>query len=248
MVQNMESKIYIGNVRHRRFSPKKHFFNYPIFMPYINLDEFDEIQSLLKIFGKYFYTPIKFQKKDYLQNSQNIKKSVLHKFNDLEKTNYLDAQVFMLCQFRYCEIFFSPSNIYYIYQKNILQGVLVEVSNTPWNERFYYSKVILEEQKLYKWSHEKSFHVSPFNPMDQIYHWKINNPSKYLKVHMDVCHENKVFDATLILKGFPFSKKLMRKCVLKTPSMTFRILINIYWEALNIWLKGNKFYSHPDIN
>ncbi len=59
--------------------------------------------------------------------------------------------------------------------------------------------------------------------------------------------KKKIFDATMIMKSFPFTKQLIRKCVLKTPSLTLRILINIYWEALKVWLKGNKFHSHPGI-
>ena len=36
----MNSKIYFGRVRHRRFSPKEHSFGYAMFMLYLDLDEF----------------------------------------------------------------------------------------------------------------------------------------------------------------------------------------------------------------
>lgn len=42
------SQLFIGNVRHRRFTPVKHELNYSMFMPAIDLDE---IGLLEKKFG-----------------------------------------------------------------------------------------------------------------------------------------------------------------------------------------------------
>ena len=46
-----------------------------------------------------------------------------------------------------------------------LRWVLAEVRNTPWNERHYYAVDGQQARPL-----EKAFHVSPFNPMDMVYH------------------------------------------------------------------------------
>jgi len=35
----MNSQLYVGTVRHRRFTPVEHRFDYDIFMPLIDLDE-----------------------------------------------------------------------------------------------------------------------------------------------------------------------------------------------------------------
>jgi DUF1365 family protein len=51
--------------------------------------------------------------------------------------------------------------------------VLAEVRNTPWNERHYYAVDGQQARPL-----EKAFHVSPFNPMDMVYHWRFNRPAK----------------------------------------------------------------------
>src|SRR5690606_23938951 len=37
------SAIYEGSVRHRRFSPRRHAFNYRVFMMYIDLDEIETL-------------------------------------------------------------------------------------------------------------------------------------------------------------------------------------------------------------
>ncbi len=34
----MESAIYFGTLRHRRFHPRRHEFTYPLFMAYLDVD------------------------------------------------------------------------------------------------------------------------------------------------------------------------------------------------------------------
>ncbi len=43
MIKN--SCIYVGNVIHKRFKPKKHFFKYKVFSFYLNLNEIDIINK-----------------------------------------------------------------------------------------------------------------------------------------------------------------------------------------------------------
>ena len=58
--------------------------------------------------------------------------------------------------------------------------MLAEVRNTPWNERHYYAVDGQQARPL-----EKAFHVSPFNPMDMVYHWRFNAPGKTLHMHIE---------------------------------------------------------------
>ena len=39
----MESALYTGWVRHRRWNPVPHAFRYPLFMLYLDLDELDRV-------------------------------------------------------------------------------------------------------------------------------------------------------------------------------------------------------------
>ena len=41
MISTKKSYIYSGTIRHRRFDPFDHFFTYPLFMTYIDLDSID---------------------------------------------------------------------------------------------------------------------------------------------------------------------------------------------------------------
>ena len=85
-----------------------------------------------------------------------------------------------------------------------LRWVLAEVRNTPWNERHYYAVDGQQARPL-----EKAFHVSPFNPMDMVYHWRFNAPGKTLHMHIENHQASKVFDATLALSRVPLTLSLI---------------------------------------
>lgn len=45
MDSQMNSRLFIGNVRHRRFTPVNHELNYSLFMPAIDVDEIDALEK-----------------------------------------------------------------------------------------------------------------------------------------------------------------------------------------------------------
>ena len=61
---------------------------------------------------------------------------------------------------------FSPLNLYLVVKDEECRYILAEVSNTPWNERYYY----LLDRSQTKIISEKNFTYRHFN-LDQEYHW-----------------------------------------------------------------------------
>ena len=260
----MNSGLYSGAVRHRRFTPVSHQFQYPMFMPLINLDELGQLEKQVFGFGHRWYHFARFKVSDYLRGSEQLKVSnradieqqgLALKAAVLEKLEQLTNQpvtghVFMLCQLRYAGLYFSPLNMYYVFdEQGEWKWVLAEVSNTPWNEKHYYALPAVESWRDKHWREEKSFHVSPFNPMNQHYYWKLKQPAANVFLHLDI-HEQqtdiKVLDATMALKRHPLTSSILWRHIAKTPIQTVKVVFGIYWQALRLWLKKVPFYSHPD--
>lgn len=42
----MESAIYLGTVRHRRFRPMPHSFSYGVFMAFLDIDRIQELTGV----------------------------------------------------------------------------------------------------------------------------------------------------------------------------------------------------------
>ena len=151
------------------------------------------------------------------------------------------GRVMLLTQLRYFGFHFNPVNFYYCYDEaDTLRWVLAEVRNTPWNERHYYAVDGQQARPL-----EKAFHVSPFNPMDMVYHWRFNAPGKTLHMHIENHQASKVFDATLALSRVPLTRANLRGLLLRLPMMTLKTVLAIYWQALRLWLKRVPLYNHP---
>ncbi|MFX6214185.1 DUF1365 family protein, partial [Acinetobacter baumannii] len=58
--------------------------------------------------------------------------------------------------------------------------ILSEITNTPWNERKVYTHDCIKQQRQvgnyqsFDFNFEKSFHVSPFMPMQLTYRWRFS--------------------------------------------------------------------------
>ncbi|MGF1786406.1 DUF1365 domain-containing protein [Photobacterium swingsii] len=197
-VQSSRSGIYVGTVRHRRFTPVTHSFEYPLFMPFIDLDEIEALASKVKGFGFSKWHPARFLVTDYLNgqasNLAELKQGAQDKITELTG-EVITGKVFLLCQLRYFGLYFSPLNLYYLFdEQGEWQYMLAEVSNTPWNERHYYAIPAVSRWESRLWQAPKAFHVSPFNPMEQEYRWQIKQPIDQLRVHLEVHGEDPACD------------------------------------------------------
>ncbi|MPW35478.1 DUF1365 domain-containing protein [Vibrio sp. B1Z05] len=242
------SAIMVGEVRHRRFSPVKHALNYPLFMPSIDLDELACLKKSVWGFGERWWHWARFCRGDYLGTTGCLKKAVQDKVFALTGERHT-GKVIAVVHLRYLGLYFSPVNFYYVFDdKGQWRTLLAEVSNTPWNEHHYYAVDANEGEQGENWQHDKAFHVSPFNPIDQQYVWKLKPLSKKLMVHLECHREGKEFDATLSMKAHPFNSKNLLKQLISTPIMAVKVVIGIYWHALKLWMKKVPLYPHPAKN
>ena len=240
-----ESAIYKGSVYHERFKPTKHKFVYDIYLFWLKLDE-SELNALSKNLTHFSirkWARARFKRSDYLSDDgKPLKDAVLEKMTSLNGDIALDGDVFMLGQLRMWGLYFSPVNFYYLRQGDgTFSHMLAEVSNTPWNERHYYLVDLSTQDDT-----PKAFHVSPFNPMDMTYQWRITQPSDNLSLVMDCVRADKEFCAGINLNKFTLDNANLTKVMRRIPSMTMKTVLGIYWQALMLFIKKTPLYTHPE--
>lgn len=238
-----ESGIYHGIVYHERFMPTRHRFTYQIYLLWLNTAELETLSHDVKHFSSMHRALVEFRRSDYVgDESVSIQQAVLAKIES-ETGLKMEGDVFFLGQPRTFGLYFSPVNFYFVRPpgQSRFSHMLAEVSNTPWNERHYYVVDLRTQQDT-----EKQFHVSPFNPIEMTYQWRVGQPGKRFAMAMDCLQSKRDFTAALQLERVPLTSKTLRGALLRIPGMTVKTVVGIYWEALKLWLKRTPVYTHPD--
>ena len=247
----MHSALYLGRVRHRRFAPRAHAFEYRLFMAYLDLAELERVFR-----GRWLWSARRpalawLRRADYLGDPR-VPLDEAVRARVAQATGLRPAgPIRMLTHLRTFGLSFNPVTFYYVFDPadTRVETIVAEVTNTPWNERHAYvladgnneGRGATRRHRL-----AKRFHVSPFMPMDIAYDWRFSAPGETLSVHMENYRQGaKVFDATLALERQPISGASLSRALALFPLMTAKVVLAIYWEALRLWAKRVPFHTHP---
>lgn len=248
----MNSCFYIGRVRHRRFSPRHHEFDYRLFYVYLDLDELDFVFKNRWFWSTQSWALARFKREDYLGDAtktlrESVQQCVKNEFGEIPS-----GPIRMLTHLRYFGYIFNPVTFYYCFDETgeNIEYIVAEITNTPWGERHTYvlQNKTAEEHSSKNLHHllKKQFHISPFMPMNIDYDWRFSNPDQRLNVHMVNHHDGeKIFDATLQMNKEAITARSCAYLLVAFPFMTAKVIIGIYWQALRLFLKRTPIFTHP---
>jgi DUF1365 family protein len=240
----MRSALYEGRVRHRRYGEVGHEFSYPLTLVYLDCDELPAALALAPLASATGPALVRLRREDLLGGRAEPVVPVDEAARDLvaERTGTRpDGPVRLLTALRSLGVGFNPVRFYYCWHAGALHSVVAEVTNTPWGERHAY---VLDPAGG---TLDKALHVSPFQPMDQRYSWKLTEPGGQLTVHLENRGPDGVraFEATLRLHRRPLNRRALARVLWRHPPQTLRILAGIYGQAVRLKLKGARYHPHP---
>ena len=247
----IHSCLYVGTLRHRRFAPRPHAFRYRIFMSYLDLGELDQAFR-----GRWLWSARRpalawLKRADYLGDPRVPLYEAVSDRVEQETGRRPAGPIRLLTHLRMFGHCFNPVSFYYCYDAAgaSVETVVAEITNTPWNERHAYvlpAPAAAARDRGMRFRLGKSFHVSPFMPMEIDYDWRFSVPGDRLAVHMaNLRAGERVFDATLALERRELSGANLAGALLRYPLATVRVVGAIYWQALRLWSKRVPFYTHP---
>ena len=84
---SLNSAIYVGDVRHRRFAVKEHHFKYPLYMMWVDLAKPYELNGVHPWLGLSGFKALKFNQSDYFNYQTDmqlpLKQRALNKIKEM---------------------------------------------------------------------------------------------------------------------------------------------------------------------
>jgi len=245
----MESALYVGKLRHRRFSPKDHSFEYPVFMALLDVDQIPELMKLSRFSSYGRWNVMSYFERDHFGDPQKRLRDRIAEDAAKSGVTIPDGRIFLLTHLRYFGYVFNPVSFFYFYDvAGKLRQMMAEVNST-FGERHNYWLTPENEKPAVaarRYTSEKRMHVSPFMAMDLEYDWIFTEPGDRLIAHMNTLKAGRrFFDATLQLEKREWSPVEIRRVLAAYPLMTARVIGAIHWEALKLWIKGVPILTHP---
>jgi DUF1365 family protein len=247
----VNTALYEGKVRHRRFSPVSHSFEYRIFYAYLDLDELPEALDHLPGWSARRPAVARFAREDHLGDPSVPLDQAVREVVASRCGRRPEGPIRLLTLPRTLGVGFNPVSFFYCFRPDgTLSHIVAEVDNTPWGERHCYAVDVardnLAEGKVMRFRVPKAFHVSPFHPMSQEYEWRFTEPGRSLVVHMENLEAGAVLgDATLTLRRRPLTKRNAALALIRHPAMAITVVGGIYSQAAKLWWKGAPYHPHP---
>jgi DUF1365 family protein len=245
----VRSGIYEGFVTHRRHATDAtgnvaHGFKYPVTLPYLFLDELDEVADLHPMWSARSPNVVWFRRADYLGDPAVTLDAAVRDAAEQRLGRRPSGPIAMLGHVRTWGWLFNPVTFYFCFNPNDMQVdiVVAEVTSTPWHERHVYAVGGDTEEHRFA----KAMHVSPFLGMDHDYVMSWSVPRERISVHLGTRRgSERLLDASLTLHRREPTGHELGRLVWRRPFQTYGVSAGIYRQALALARKGAPFHPHP---
>ena len=232
-------------------APTPHAFAYPVCMVWLDLAELDAVFRGRWLWSTRAPALAWLRRADYLGDPGVPLEQAVRDRVERDMGRRPTGPVRLLTMLRTFGHCFNPVSFYYCYDAGAehVEAIVAEITNTPWNERHAYVLPASAREPgsaTLRFRFGKSFHVSPFMPMQIEYDWRFAPPGERLVVHMQNRRAGQtMFDATLALERREIDGASLALALLRFPFASLQVLRAIYWQALRLKLKRVPFYAHP---
>lgn len=245
------SALYTGSVYHKRYEGPGHALAYQIDSLVVDLDELEELDNRLRLFGHNRASVFAFHDKDHgLRDGSPLKPWVV---NQLERAGFSgnsdDWRIRILCSPRVFGYVFNPISVWFCEdRRGVLKAMLYEVSNA-FNERHSYLVPIADgAASPYRHSADKRFHVSPFFDLEGVYDFRVVQPTETFNFAIRYRTDKGLrMSANHRAERRELTDRTLGRSLLRHGHMTLKVISGIHWEAFKLWWKGAVFHRAPPV-
>jgi len=239
------SSLYLGRIRHRRMDEPAREFSYPIWHALIDLDELPKLDRDLRFFSHNRFNLTGFDDRDHMGSEFVPVRVKLKTWLRQRGVATELGRIELLTHLRILGHVFNPVSFFFIRDReDRLRHAVAEVNNT-FGETYCY--LLDVEGSSIRHEEDKRFHVSPFQPLDGRYRFRITEPGERLTAHIDVLRDGeRVFDTTLSAARRDLDSGALLRTVARHPHLGLWTLGLIHYQALRLWLRKAPFFTKPE--
>lgn len=242
------SAIYHGRISHTRMEPKRHAFDYPVYMTYLDLAELPEPFGRSRLFSAHRPAPARFRRSDYFGDPATPLDQAIRDLVHSEIGERPAGPIRLLTNLRTFGYNFNPISVYYCFDADgeRMTHLVADVSNIPYGESHPYVFRASPDGSVVAGEAAKQMYVSPFLAMDYTYKLRAPLPGDQLQLTITNLRGGKTeFAASLKLHRAPATAAELRRSLLRQPAMAATITARIFWQAVRLRLKGLRVQPRP---
>lgn len=240
--------FYKGEISHRRYGQRKHYFKYRLTYILIDLDRLDEARNTATFFCVNRPAPIGFRERDFGGGDERGLNTWVRRYLKDHGVDDTAKRIELLCLPHMFGYAFNPISVFYIYgDNNRLHHLLYQVNNT-FGDRIFYLCNANQADQFYRHEHAKRLYVSPFYDVSGNYHFTITKPTDDLVLHIlyTDSEKSKTLNSNLICNRQNVTNATIIKTLLAYPLMTFGVVAAIHWQAAKLFIKGVRYRSQDE--
>lgn len=240
-----QSCLYECTVMHHRLQPKEHFFRYPIFMFYLDLDELGQLSRSIFGFSHNRSNLYSFRDSDHLHmTAGDVKQNIVSFVSRNGISLPPDVRIRLLTFPRFLGYVFNPVSFYFCFDAaDRPLCAVAEVGNTFKEMKPYFVPIVEGKAGEFYLRVPKHFYVSPFSTLDTEFEFKLRLPDGHLEIHVDDWSGGeRVLLSALTGKCLPLTSGKLLWLTCKYPFITLKVIALIHWHALLLWWKKVPFH------
>ncbi|MBN9417543.1 MAG: DUF1365 family protein [Candidatus Eremiobacteraeota bacterium] len=225
---------------HHRLKPVDHRFTYATYVYAFEVEELDRLAGQLRWFG--FNRPgvVSLYSRDYLDGSERPLLDKLHEILRAHGNPTRCSRAVLVTGARFLGHIFNPVSFWFCYQGEELACLVAEVNNT-FGERHTYvldEKLPAREGFCARFRVPKAFYVSPFNPIEGDYEFRVAHPEQELDIRLRIFDgEAPVFNTWLRGTAESLDGRGLWRTLTAYPLTAWLTVPRIHWEAAVLFFK-----------
>ena len=243
-MKTLASALYEGHVVHSRLEEPRHTFCYPLFLTLLDVDELDEVERRVRLFGHNRLRAVTFRDSDHLDDRGRCVREKLDALLTSRGVTPPGGRIRLLTHCRIFGYVFNPVSFFYCDDPQGQTKVVVAEVNNTFGERYPY--VLTACDDTWTWVEKKLMHVSPFFSLEGSYRFHLPPPGEQLLARVDLTRAGRtVLAASMSLKRRPLTDRSLAGKLICYPWITLKVIGAIHFEALRLWLKKATVYHKP---